>query len=711
MRAAAALVGSLAMLIFMGRSLVTGQIPFAGDLLHFHYPLRDFYARQLAAGLAFDWMPGLFGGFYVVGEGQLGGYHPLHWLLYRLLPLDRAFAIELVVAYPFLYAGTWLWLRRSCGDAAAAFGAMAATFCGFSLVHGMHPNMMGALAHVPWLLFVLDGVAQRSGDRAAWWRPERRGAALVGLLVGSQLLLGHPQSVWLTALVAGAYAAHLITTDRPRRWIIGTTLAVGGLLGSAVGAVQVLPTLDAVAHSVRPAFDADFATQYSLRPLHLLQLLHPYLFWGRVARWNETAPAPDEYGVYGGAVVLILATWWLVRTWTARPRLRFSPQLALFGLVGMWLAIGSYGGLYYLQTWLPLVSQFRAPIRYTLFAQWALAVLAALGVAHLIRRDADGGSDRPAVVTTWLVVALAAATAMWLSAPGSSLAAIWMGPLVLAAAAGLLTLAVRGLRVAVVALVLLAAVDLAVYGLAGVVTWQDFITRQQVPGYLDTPSFLPRAGEGRLLRGNFPNLYLLANHRILDGYVAIVPSRQLDYHQPNAMRVAQVDYAHADFFKGAAPPDGAESRDRGWFRIPDALPRVRLMTETRVSTNPAADIGRVDVASTALVTHDVRLGTGPPGVARTVADLPGDILLDVDAPTAQLLAVSESFDEGWRATIDDAPASVERVNGDFLGTVVPAGRHDVRFQFRPTHLVVGRFVSLGALVLAAALLALRSSRT
>jgi hypothetical protein len=35
----------------------------------------------------------------------------------------------------------------------------------------------------------------------------------------------------------------------------------------------------------------------------------------------------------------------------------------------------------------------------------------------------------------------------------------------------------------------------------------------------------------------------------------------------------------------------------------------------------------------------------------------------------------------------------------------------VRFQFRPTHLVVGRFVSLGALVLAAALLALRSSRT
>ena len=164
---------SLAMLAWMGRSIVTGQIPFTGDLLHFHYPLRDFYARALAAGQPFDWLPGLFSGFYVVGEGQLGGYHPLHWLLYRALPLDRAFAIELVLAYPFLFAGMWLWLRRRCGAGPAAFGAMAATFCGFTLVHGVHPNIVGVLAHVPWLLWVLDGVARASRRplrSAAAWR-------------------------------------------------------------------------------------------------------------------------------------------------------------------------------------------------------------------------------------------------------------------------------------------------------------------------------------------------------------------------------------------------------------------------------------------------------------------------------------------------------------------------------------------------------------
>ena len=171
----------------------------------------------------------------------------------------------------------------------------------------------------------------------------------------------------------------------------------------------------------------------------------------------------------------------------------------------------------------------------------------------------------------------------------------WFGPLVLAPAAALLTLAARGVRVALIGLVLLAAGDQALYGLNGVIAWHDFVTRPQAVGFLDTNSFLPRAGDTRLVRGNFPNLYLLANHRLLDGYVAITPSRQLDYHQPNALRVAQVEYAHGDFFAGAPAP-GREPRDHGWFRVPGALPRVRLVADARVSASPATDIAQVDVA-------------------------------------------------------------------------------------------------------------------
>jgi len=273
---------------------------------------------------------------------------------------------------------------------------------------------------------------------------------------------------------------------------------------------------------------------------------------------------------------------------------------------------------------------------------------------------------------------------------------------VLGLSAALLTLAARGVRVAVVALVLAAAADQALYGLNGMIAWQDFVTRPQALGFLDTNSFLPNAGETRLVRGNYPNLYLLANHRFLDGYVALVPSRQLDYHQPNALRVAQVEYAHADFLTGTPLPDGAEPRDRGWFHLPGALPRVRLVTDARVSTTPAVDITQIDVERTALVTHELALGDGgagaDPGNARIVSDLPGDIAVSVEATSRQLLVVSESFDAGWRAGVDGQPVPVERVNGDFLGVVIPVGPHTVRLQFRPVHLAVGRYLSLGGLV-------------
>ena len=705
--AGAVLSCAAGMLAYMGRSLVTGQVPFTGDLLHFHYPLRDFYARTLEAGQRFDWMPGLFNGFYLVGEGQLGGYHPVHWLLYRLLPLDRAFAIELVLAYPVLFAGAWLWLRRHVGPAPAAVGAMVMTFSGFTLTHGVHPNIVGVLAHVPWLLLALDTAG--SG---------RRAVAAIALLTGSQLLIGHPQSVWFSVLIEAAYVVYL-TTDDPAGWRgrIGSWLT-GLALGSLVGSVQLVATFDGWRHSTRPAFDAAYATAFSLRPLQLLQLLHPFFFWGRVSRWNEAPGAGDEFGVYGGGVALLLAGWWLAQS-IGRPRdgqvaaetvsiRRFGWFAAAFAGVGLWLATGSYGRLYVLQTWLPIISGFRAPVRYVLFAQWAVAVLAALAVARLLRAPSDSRAGRCALVAT---VTVAAATA-WLvpftpAASGAeALVARWLGPAVLATAGLLVMWATRGARAPLVALVVLAAADQALYGVYGIVAWRDFVTRQQAIGYLDTNSFLHAPPAGRLARGNFPNLYLLAGYRIVDGYVAIQPAKQLDYRTPEALRLAQAQFAHEDLFKGTQAPEG-QRLDRGWIALPPPLPRVRLVADARVSTSPQRDVAGLDVDRIALVTRTLTALGGPPGAARITRDVPGDIAVETSAPASQLLVISESFDEGWIVDVDGAPGAVERVNGDFLGVVVPAGAHSATFRFRPKHLLVGKWLSVVGCVVAFSLFAFR----
>ncbi len=150
-------------------------------------PIRAFYARQLAQGEAFDWMPQIFSGFYLTGEGQAGTYHPLHLLLYSLLPLRAAMDWEWLLSYPFMLAGTWLFLRRRIGNSSAAMlGSVFFTFSSFNLLHFIHPNAVAIVAHIPWLLWTIDIVLI---DSAA-----NKGLLCAGarspLLTGSQLIVG-----------------------------------------------------------------------------------------------------------------------------------------------------------------------------------------------------------------------------------------------------------------------------------------------------------------------------------------------------------------------------------------------------------------------------------------------------------------------------------------------------------------------------------------
>ena len=101
------------LLVVLAGPFLAGTVHTHDDLGAFHLPIRAFYAEQLARGEPFDWMPQLLSGFYLTGEGQLGGYHPLHMLLYRHLPFRAALGLEWLATYPFMLLGSWLFLRRA----------------------------------------------------------------------------------------------------------------------------------------------------------------------------------------------------------------------------------------------------------------------------------------------------------------------------------------------------------------------------------------------------------------------------------------------------------------------------------------------------------------------------------------------------------------------------------------------------------------------
>ena len=87
-------VASIGLFVALAWPVIDGKTYAGDDLDHFHLPLRHFYWQCLQHGDAFDWLPNIFCGFYLTGEGQIGTYHPWHWLLYRWLPFEPAFNLE-----------------------------------------------------------------------------------------------------------------------------------------------------------------------------------------------------------------------------------------------------------------------------------------------------------------------------------------------------------------------------------------------------------------------------------------------------------------------------------------------------------------------------------------------------------------------------------------------------------------------------------------
>jgi hypothetical protein len=135
-----------------------------------------------------------------------------------------------------------------------------------------------------------------------------------------------------------------------------------------------------------------------------------------------------------------------------------------------------------------------------------------------------------------------------------------------------------------------------------------------------------------------------------------------------------------------------------WTAERDPLPRARLLAHSEVSSNPAASLATIDPARTASVEESVSLA-GEPGTAFVREERPGFFDIQTAADGQQLLVMTERFHSGWRVRIDDQPAQVIRVYGDFLGCVVPEGSHRVRLEFKPRSVTLGLRLSIAGLLL------------
>ena len=691
------LLGFVAMTLVLAWPLLSGRLYVNDDLGDLHIPIRYVYQTALRAGDSFLWAPQFMTGFDLHGEGQAAMYHPIHLLLYRTLSLQSALSTELLFTYVTMFPGMCFFLLRlGLPLPAALFGALTFTFSGFNLLHFMHLNIVFVVAHIPWLLAAIDVVLRTTSRRAL-----ALGQLAVSLATGSQLLAGHPQFVWYSLLAELAFVAWRLRNGG--RWRRIPVLGWATILGVLLGAIQVLPTLHALAGSDRGSPSRDFPLVFSLERANLIQLWSPYALNGRVKGGN-----PHEFGLYGGSVCTVAVVWLFMR-WHRLGRFRsLFTGSAIFATTMLVFALGSHGGLYRLVARVPPASFFRVPSRHILLVHLALAVMAALALAdglRLNRRD-----DRMSLRSLWplgVTAALSVVTFgvhLWmLKGPVRYAWSTHLAPVGLAAIGTGMFLATcvifsalaRGHRWAPAGLIILTVIDLSGWGFSYI--WS--IPPQTLQAFADGYPKPPMASARDRLYIVEPseydvNMFAMNGYRVSEGHFSLKPRKRLPSSDLITQRLLGVRWI---------------LKEGVWTEVSRPLPRARMVRTVVVSDNVASDIRQIDVERTAVLDRPVAsLGqvveeksdteAASASTANILSDRPGLIEIVTSTPERRLLVLSESFDSGWKATQDGRPIEIYRAYGDLQACVVDAGVRRIVFEFRPASIRWGMAVSGVALV-------------
>lgn len=737
--------------VFMGRALwpPAGMVLGGHDMIGYYYPYYEAVRTALLAGRLPVWEPNLFGGYPFMAQPQQSAFYPPSWIN-LIVPTNigvswyMAFHIWLAGLGMFLFVRTMgaRWLPAILAGVGFAFSGLLAgrLWAGHSAVYAVD-------AWAPWILL---GLAW-SVKRGTW-----TAALVAGVPVGLSILAGHIPSFLYIAILWGAFALYLFITSPDRRGLVVRQTAVMALIGLALSAVQLAPFLQFSLSSERVAeADYAFATDYSLPPAHLITLLIPEFFGEptRVGYWS--VPTFEELSYYAG-VMAVLGLLLALR----RPS-RLSIFYILVIVFGLWLALGRYGVLYELAyTYIPPFRLVRAPGRAAFFYLFAASAL----LAHTLSqwRGVSLGERRERLRVYWpvsvgavalgLTTALAATGAVFMAVhPTDTSGRLWqqiggysLALAVLIIGAGLVWLYLdigvrspdstepnlsRQTRNALlgIGLVLLVTADMWFFAF-------KFVRLESAapdPIWTDARTLLAGEVSGRVLPWGVPlfsqNGAMQVDLPSVFGYDSLEPAAHIALAssvpdpRSSAYDVLGARYVLAggpldDFMSGERPLTLVGQQGAAWlYERARFLPLARLVIAYEVIPDGAAAITRIhdpafDPAHTVILAAAPACELGPdsadPGAADVLAHTPNrwTVRVTTDVPAIHIL--TENAYPGWQVTVDGQAAEVLIAYTSVRAVCVPAGEHVVEWTYHPTIYWIGGVITLAALALLVAAVAL-----
>jgi hypothetical protein len=357
---AAGSLAAILTLLFLDVILGYGVF-FTRDVALYHFPLRSVLTSIVRAGEFPWWNPFISAGQPLAANPAYQLFYPPNWLGFLPAPV-YAFQWTILLHVYLAAFGMYALLRSFGTSRAAAFvGALSFALGGF---------VVSTLSLLPFLFSGAWLPLTCLFTRRFLLHRLPRDFTLAAICLTMQLILGEPVTVVQTALLLGLYAL-----SRPSRLRdLGTIALIGGaaLLASAV---QTLPMLDLLRHSVRAGgFAYQTTAQWSTPPGRLPELAWPVF----PTRADYGGRGPYLISIYSGLFVAIACLGGLatrVRGW-----LLFLAVLA----TSVVFALGDHTPLLRLLHDVGVFRSLRFPEKFLLMGMFASIVFAAIAFDRLL---------------------------------------------------------------------------------------------------------------------------------------------------------------------------------------------------------------------------------------------------------------------------------------------------------------------------------------
>jgi hypothetical protein len=716
-----------------------GGFPATEETVLSNVPLAQYQWKALRGEESLFWCHYGGCGYPIHAASQGGFFHPLNFIT-ALFPAGMVYPIRWVLALVLGGLAMYAFLRgKMVSEWGAFIGAVGYALGGFWIAR---LDMMSVVIAAP--ILPLGWLAVEWMVDGKW----SRGIALGMCAIGWGFLAGSTQLTLIAILGIILYGiGRALDTRSLVSALIGLVLI--SCIGIGIAGVQIIPSLELLTRSgnLLEGFQPE---GYSLFPIQLVGMIFPRIFgfqrtvtfdtgqeWSQGSYWGsgvfwEACP-------YVGAVVLMFAIVAVAR------RHPGAVWLGIIAVIGAVLAFGEYTPVWEGIRHLPVLSEFRIPARFFLLTAGAIAALGGMGVdalANSVKRRWIWGVAI-VIVGVGMAATLSAAvtkipdpkhTAEWMGLTGERLlqtlkfAPQTLSPWSTDQAVPILALLLLGITIILrFPRILIAAIVVVEMGFFGYRSLSPAIKYDRMFSPAPPTAHLPdgrmysdpkyrSGGDWDRLKAIPANVNWMFDIPRPDALGSLFDDRRMHYDQAmkdefqlGGHRLLSIAGVSTIVSRRTLSMDNAQLVAGGevlFYSVANSVPlayfpkRIHSLAqgEEPIATllNPNFGIGN----SVLLEGWKGVFVTGSSNEVHIKQWRHGQIEMDSDGGGG-ILRIGESYDPGWRATVDGQPAELLRADYLFMALHVPSGKHQVALSYIPPRFWVGAGLSIICVILMA----------